>query len=66
MKYQLVNVGRAKFCGEIEADDYRQLYKEVRKHLASNMPDIEWDEDRKRAWIHTGFHTVGEIRVVEG
>ena len=54
MKYQLVNVGRSKFCGEIEGD-MRDLYREVRKHLASNLPEIDWDENG-----HAGFQTVGE------
>lgn len=66
MKYQLVNVGRAQVCKEVEVADEMELYREVSKYLASRAVDIAWqDESQNHGIVEAGFHRVGEVLKIQ-
>lgn len=43
--YNLIDVGREKFSGRVDAMNERQLLKEIKKHLKSREVEIEWQGD---------------------
>lgn len=62
MVYELVRIGRGKFCGTVEVVDEEELLREVSKHLRSNDVEIVWvDEEARRGVVCAGLHLVGEV-----
>lgn len=65
MKYKLINLGRDKFNGVVEVASEWELRKEIKKHLASKLFDIDWDNTNTRGGVTAGFRCIGEIRLVQ-
>lgn len=64
--YEIKNLGRSKWCGEVRAQsDHPEhveaaLMKAAERHLRSRNIDFNGDIDS--GTIHAGFHTVGEYK----
>lgn len=70
MKIHLINVGRQKFNGTIEArddlhpDDVATLvYREAQKHLVSLDISVTVDLEKGEGNIFAGFHSVGKVKI---
>lgn len=64
------NVGKGKWNGVVDIVDNcnRQkveevAYKEVKKHLASRFPDVEYDLVTNKGEIFAGCHLVGTFHL---
>jgi hypothetical protein len=65
MTFDLIEVGRSKFTGRVEAHSERQLRDEIKKHLMSNDIEIEWQTpDIGTIVVGPIARPVGVIRIV--
>ncbi len=60
------NIGRGKWNGVVDIKDdldAQQIieiaYREVKKHLASKFPDVEYDAVSNKGTVCAGFRTLG-------
>jgi len=64
MKIKLIDIGRSHFTGEAEVKDLDGALREVKKYLLSS--DVELLEHKKNDYfVLAGFHTVGELKIIE-
>lgn len=59
MKYILIDIGRKKFNGIIEAKNDDQLLREIEKHLMSS--DVSCVPDKTGWTVLAGFRPVGRV-----
>jgi len=66
MRVKLTNIGRGKFCGEVNVSTYNSLLKEIGKHLMSREVDIVAPVGSSKGDVLAGFHTVGQVELIDG
>jgi len=67
MKAKLINVGRQRFCGEVNINTTKGLMREIHKHVMSRGVTLEYEDGSKKANIIVGgFRKVGEVELVDG
>ena len=59
-RYRLMNIGRAKFCGDVDARSPEALLREVVKHLVSQSVAIT-----SGGAVFAGFHEVGKVEPLD-
>ncbi len=65
-RYKLIDLGRAKYNGEVEVESELQLVRECKKHLASQGVEIQWkhEDTQESGMVTAGFHRVGWVEIV--
>jgi hypothetical protein len=58
-RYQLKDIGRSKWSGEVVVGSERDLLREVKKHLMSHDVGIAWTGDF--GTVYAGMRPVGHV-----